>query len=279
VLFIEAISKAKSQTSGKHLLAKSKTHSPIVNKDSVDLSLAAHQVKEIHLESQIKEPLTAASSIFANLIEHILRHITQNELHLHSPEELNLEDKDWQLHLQVPPTDTDKSKKVAGYVTPETYRRPAKQLIFHIPVKPSYGPETEMTLLMSSHRGSPDTPELFNQLPKENWLPPLQTPYLPEIINQQATHHHIFLDQDGEADQLAPLYALVKQSRLAEESTLPQEIYGLRIWKAKNNTLEPILLGDKKIGLLFVDHHTPLDSQAVNAEEKTRQENQLSIKA
>ena len=278
MLFIEAISKAKSQTSGKHLLAKSKTRTPIVNQDSVDLSLAAHQVKEIHLESQTKEPLTAASSIFANLIEHTLRHITKNKLHLHSPEELNLEDKDWQLFLQVPPTDTDKSKKVAGYVAPKTYQSTAKQLIFHIPVKPSYGPATEITLLISSHRGSPDTPNFFDQFPKENWLTELETPYLPEIINQQQTHHHLFLDQDGEEDQLTPLYSLVNQSRLTEENALPQEIQGLRIWKAKSSTLEPILLGDKKIGLLFVGHYISLDSRTATTKKETPKTNNLHIK-
>ncbi len=280
MLFIEAISRANTQSSDKKSLIRTATRSIKSNKDSVDLSSAAHQVKEIHLDSYTKQPLTASTSIFANLIEHVLSHVMGSKLHLHSPEELDLDSKDWRVFLQIPPMDTEKSKTNAAYATPEPSRRPAKQLIFHIPVKPSYDIPVEMTLLLSPHNGSPETLEMFHTFPKESWLPVLNTPYPPDFLNQQPTHHHILLDQDGESDQLSPLYAHINQSQLTTtESDISPKVFGLRIWRAKNNRLSPVALGDNKIGLLFVGDYKPLDNSFIDDDEKSRQASNLHIQA
>jgi hypothetical protein len=280
MLFIEALNKASTQPNEKKLIARAKYRPIISNKDSVDLSSAAHQVKEIHLDSQAKTQLTAATSVFANLIEHVLSHILNTNLHLHSPEELNLDLKEWKLFLQVPPMSIGKGKRADDYIVPEVPQRPpAKQLIFHIPVKPSYGIPVEMTLLLSPHNGSPETPNLFHTFQKESWLPVLHTPYLPEFLEQQITHYHILLDQDGEPDQLSPLYTHVNQSRITSEESIPPDIIGLRIWRARNNTLTPVVLGDKQIGLLFVGHHTPLSGSSINEGERARQASNLYTKA
>jgi hypothetical protein len=111
MIFIEALNRASTQTNERKLIARNKYRPIISNKDSVDLSSAAHQVKEIHLDSQTKNTLTASTSIFANLIEHVLSHILQSALHLHSPEELNLDTKEWKIFLQVPPLHAEKTKK------------------------------------------------------------------------------------------------------------------------------------------------------------------------
>lgn len=280
MLFIEAINRASTQSNEKKLLSRAKYRPTISNKDSVDLSSAAHQVKEIHLDSQAKTPLTASISVFANLIEHTLRHLISTNLHLHSPEELNLDLKKWALFLQVPPTSADKDNPSVAYKTSTGHRRPpAKQLIFHIPVKPSYGAPIEMTLLLSPHNGSPETPNIFHTFQKESTLPVLRTPYPPEFLQQQATHHHILLDQDGEPDQLSPLYTHINQSRIISSDNLPPEISGLRIWRSKNNALTPVVLGDDKIGLLFVGHHKPLEGSTISEEERARRANNLYTKA
>jgi len=279
MIFIEALNRASTQTNERKLIARNKYRPIISNKDSVDLSSAAHQVKEIHLDSQTKNTLTASTSIFANLIEHVLSHILQSALHLHSPEELNLDTKEWKIFLQVPPLHTEKTKKTDDYLAPEVPQRPpAKQLIFHIPVKPLYGIPIEMPVLLSPHNGSPETPIFFHTLPKENLLPILRTPYSPEFLEQQITHYHILLDQDGEQDQLSSLHAHINQSKIAENNTQPA-IYGLRIWRAKNNVLTPAVLGDSKVGLLFVGHYTPIAGNPVTEEERARQANNLYTKA
>ncbi|NLQ17639.1 hypothetical protein HGG82_08355 [Marinomonas sp. M1K-6] len=282
MLFIEALHRTSTQPNEKKLISKAKYRPIISNKDSVDLSPVAHQVKEIHLDSQAKTALTASTSIFANLIEHVLSHAFNTNLHLHSPEELNLDIKEWKLFLQVPPINRDKNKKTDDYIAiaPEIHQRPpAKQLIFHIPVKPSYGIPVEMTLLVSPHNGSPETPNLFHTFAKESWLPILRTPYSPEFLEQQASYYHILLDQDGELDQLSPLYSHINQSRIENEGSLPAHLFGLRIWRAKNNTLTPVVLGDKQIGLLFIGHYQPLEGNPISAEEKARQASNLYTKA
>lgn len=87
------------------------------------------------------------------------------------------------------------------------------------------------------------------------------------------------LDQDGELDQLSPLYAHINQSRIINEANLPPQIFGLRIWKAKNNALTPIVLGDKQIGLLFVGHHKPLEGNIISEEERAKHASNLYTKA
>ncbi|ETX10483.1 hypothetical protein MUS1_14710 [Marinomonas ushuaiensis DSM 15871] len=279
MLFIEAINRTGIQSNAKKLISREKKHPTISNKDSVDLSSAGHQVKEIHLDSEEKVQLTASTSVFANLIEHVLSHVMGAKLHLHSPEELSLDTKEWKLFLQVPPISTEDSQKTAGYIEPEIHRQPpAKQLIFHIPVKPSYGISIEMTLLLSPHHGSPETPSLFHTLPKENWLPVLNTPYSPDFLAQQLTHYHILLDQDGEPDQLSPLYSHINQSKITANRDLASTS-GLRIWRAKNKTLTPVVLGDSEIGLLFVAHYKPLDGSTMSDEERSFQASNLYTKA
>lgn len=279
MLFIEAINRTGIQSNAKKLISREKKRPTISNKDSVDLSSAGHQVKEIHLDSQEKAPLTASASVFANIIEHVLSHIMGSKLYLHSPEELSLDIKEWKLFLQVPPINTEGSKKTAGYIEPEIHSQPpAKQLIFHIPVKPSYGIPIEMTLLLSPHNGSPETPSLFHTFPKESWLPILNTPYSPDFLAQQLTHYHILLDLDGESDQLSPLYPHINQSKImTNQDSLSTS--GLRIWRAKNNVLTPVVLGDREIGLLFVAHYKPLDSSIMSNEERSLQANNLYTKA
>ena len=280
MLFIEALNRASTQPNEKKLISRAKYRPIISNKDSVDLSSAAHQVKEIHLDSQTKSPLTASTSVFANLIEHVLSHLINTNVHLHSPEELNLDTKDWKLFLQVPPMTKEKDNKSVEYVAPEVLQRPpAKQLIFHIPVKPSYGIPIEMTLLLSPHNGSPEAPSIFYTFPKENWLPVLRTPYPPEFLEQQITHYHILLDQDGEPDQLSSLYTHINQSRVMSEDTFSPQTFGLRIWRAKNNTLTPVVLGDSQIGLLFVGHFKPIEGNPISEEERARQASNLYTKA
>lgn len=280
MLFIEAISRASSQSSEKKLLNKSKQHSKISNKDSVDLSIAGHQVKEIHLDSQDKKPLTASISIFANLIEHVLAHVMNAKLHLYSSDELDLDIKDWRIFLQIPPISAEKKHTNSVYTTPAPNRRPAKQLIFHIPVKPAYGTAVEMTLLLSPHNGSPDTLEIFRTFPQESWLPTLNIPYPPDFLSQQPIHHHILLDSDGEPDQLAPLYTHINQSQLTINGTdIPPKAFGLRIWRVKNNILSPVILGDSKIGLLFVGNYRPLDGSVMNGNEKAHCASKLHFKA
>ncbi|WP_421855723.1 hypothetical protein [Marinomonas sp.] len=280
MLFIEALNRASTQPNEKKLISRAKYRPTINHKDSVDLSSAAHQVKEIHLNSQVKTPLTASTSVFANLIEHALSYILTSNLHVHSPEELNLDIKDWILSLQVPPVKSEQDQKTAGYLVPEVPQRPpAKQLIFHIPVKPSYGIPVDMTLLISPNNGSPEVPSLFHTFPKESWLPVLRTPYLPDFLDQQVTHYHILLDQDGEPDQLSPLYVHINQSRIMSEDTFSPQTFGLRIWRAKNNTLTPVVLGDSKIGLLFIGHYTPIEGNPITEEERARQASNLYTKA
>lgn len=279
MLFIEALNRTSTKPTDRQPLSRGKSRLFVSNKDSVDLSSAAHQVKEIHVDSDIKEPLTAASSIFANLMEHVLNYLIQANLEVYSPEELDLDQKEWKLFLQVPPMGMDSPTPKAGYGAPAIKAHPpAKQLIFHIPVKPAYGLATEMTLLMSPHQGSPEVPSFFYNLPKETRLPTLNTPYSPEFIEQQVTHYHILLDQDGEADQLSPLYSQVNQSKL-DDNSIPSAIHGLRIWKVRNKVLTPAVLGDERIGLIFIGHHKPIDSSIISDEERARQASKLYTKA
>lgn len=255
MLFIDALSRVGRQPNESKNLGRVNHRSHANYKDSVDLSSAANQVKEIHLDSQQKNLLTASGSLFANLIEHVLHYILAPEVTIYSPEELNLTQKEWRLFLQVPPIGETK-RSSDNYLELDISKRPQpKQLIFHIPVRPAYGNTVEMTLLLSSHHGSPETPKLFSQFPKENNLPALQTPYAPEFISQQITHYHVLLDQDGEPDQLAPLYPHVNQSKISQITT---ELTGLRLWRARGELLQPIVLGDNKIGLLYIGHYSPL---------------------
>ncbi|BFM50791.1 hypothetical protein [Marinomonas sp. THO17] len=279
MLFIEALNRTSTKPTDRRILSRGKSRLFISSKDSVALSSAANQVKEIHVDANIKEPLTASSSIFANLLEHVLHYLIQSNLKVYSPEELELDQKDWQLFLQVPPIGMNDNAPKAGYGAPAIKNHPpAKQLIFHIPVKPAYGLATEMTLLMSPHKGSPEVPSFFYNLPKETRLAPLNTPYSPDFIEQQLTHYHILLDQDGEADQLSALYAQVNQSKLLEIG-LPTAIRGLRIWKVRNKVLTPVILGDEKIGLIFIGHHKPIDSSIISEQERARQARKLYTKA
>ncbi|MDB4838003.1 hypothetical protein OAH87_06000 [Marinomonas sp.] len=280
MLFIEAINKVAAHPDKKKFLIKGKKRPSLSNKDSVDLSSAGHQVKEIHLDNDNKAPLTASASIFANLIEHTLTHLLSSKLYLHSPEELGLDTKKWKLFLQVPPIATEKKKSIAGYLPPKRYQNKIKPLIFHIPVKPSYGPAVELTLMLSPHNGSPEIPDIFHHFQHESWLPMLNTPYSPDFLKQQISHYHIFMDQDGEKDQMTPTYAHINQSRLINhDEQLPASILGLRIWRAKHNTLTPVVLGDEKIGLVFIGHHEPVDSHFMTNEDKALQASNLYEKA
>ena len=137
----------------------------------------------------------------------------------------------------------------------------------------------EMTLLLSPHNGSPEAPSIFYTFPKENWLPVLRTPYPPEFLEQQITHYHILLDQDGEPDQLSSLYTHINQSRVMSEDTFSPQTFGLRIWRAKNNALTPVVLGDSQIGLLFVGHFKPIEGNPISEEERARQASNLYTKA
>lgn len=277
MLFVEAINKTMSQPNGKKWLTKNKHRTTDHHQDSVELSSAAHEVKEIYLDSEESTPLTASFSIFANLIEHVLGHIFNDTLHLHSPEELSLDQKKWALFLQVPPSTETNNAKTATYLAPGSDKlATTKQLIFHIPVKPFYGNTLDMIVLVSAHVGSPKPLECFATHPKETTLPILRTPYTPEFLAQQTSHFHIFLDQDGEPDQLSPLYSHVNQSRLIEKN-IPS-ITGLRVWRAKKNILTPAVLGDNRIGLLFIGHYPPLTGSAISEETRTRQANNLYTK-
>ncbi|MCB5161060.1 hypothetical protein [Marinomonas algarum] len=280
MLFVEAINKTITQSNEKKLLARNKYRPASHHHDSVELSSAAHEVKEIYLSSEEKTTLSAASSIFANIIEHVLNHCFNTITHLHSPEEINVDIKDWVLFLQVPPL-ANNNHSGSNQPSPQNAYKPTskKSLIFHIPVKPFYGTAINMTLMMSSHQGSPKTPSCFDHLPKESQLSTLHTPYPPEFLSQQTQHYHIFIDQDGEPDQLNPLYSLVNQSRLLDESLFSEETFGLRIWRAKNGTLIPAALGDRQIGLLFVEHYLPLSGNANNQEMASGQVNNLYTKA
>jgi len=283
MLFIDALSRSGTLPNKATVINKEKLRYNRSSKDSVDLSSAANEVKEIHLDSRQKFPLSASSSIFANLIEHIINHIFDTHLTVLSPEELNFDNKDWQLYLQVPPSIAITENTNSSYQEPAIQKRPqTKQLTFRIPVKPHYGNPVEMTVLLSAHRGSPDVPTLFSSLPKENTLAILKTPYLPEFLAQQITHYHVFLDQDGEEDQLAPLYPYNVAANDHLKS-IPEEVaknlLGLRLWRAKGNSLQPALLADAKIGLLFVGHYQPIIGKVSNQEEQRLKEKNLSIKA
>lgn len=282
MLFIEALNRVGTQPNRPQATGRTKNRPFITQKDSVDLSVAANEVKEIHLDSEQRNPLTASSSIFANLIEHILNHILSTELTILSPEELNIDNKEWRLFLQAPPnraqTDAPTTKS-SSYQEPEIKKQPPKkQLRFRIPVKPAYGPPVEMTVLLSAHQGSPEIPYFFSMLPKENTLPLLKTPYTPEFISQQITYYHILLDLDGEPDQLSPLYPLLTPPPSEEDNKTP-DIYGLRLWRAQGSTLHPIVLGDKKMGLLYVGHYPPFNSQAHVKQESGQKAHYLYTKA
>ncbi|TYL47086.1 hypothetical protein [Marinomonas sp. IMCC 4694] len=280
MLFIEALNKASPQPHEKKPFMRGKYRSVVSNKDSVDLSTAAHQVKEIRLNSKEKTPLTASISIFANLVEHVLLHIIEGKVQLLSPEELNVDSKEWSLSLQVPPVNANPDTRASEYLSPEKKRpQPIKSLVFHIPVKPIYGPPIEMTLLVSPHYGSPKVPDIFRTTPKENWLPTLRTPYLPDVLHRQLTHHHILLDQDGEPDQLSPLYLHAHQTQPIDTKAPLFNIDGLRVWRVKNTLLAPIALGDHQIGLLFVGHHKPLGVSQISKNHSEKQINNLNTKA
>ncbi|REG84917.1 hypothetical protein [Marinomonas pollencensis] len=281
MLFIEALNRVGTQPNRPQATGRLKNRPFITQKDSVDLSTTANEVKEIHLDSEQKTPLTASSSIFANLIEHILNHILNTELSILSPEELNIDDKEWRLFLQAPPNkaQTDAPTTSNSYQEPEIRKQPAKkQLRFRIPVKPAYGPPVEMMVLVSAHQGSPEIPYFFSMLPKENTLPLLKTPYTPEFIAQQITYYHILLDLDGEQDQLAPLYPLLTPPPSEEDIKTP-DIYGLRLWRTQGSSLRPIVLGDKKMGLLYIGHYPPLNSQAQTKYESGQKPHYLYTKA
>ncbi|WP_133012642.1 hypothetical protein [Marinomonas flavescens] len=282
MLFIEALNRAGAQpTTAKHP-SKVKNRPFSASNDSVDLSPEAHEVKEIHLDSHQKSPLTASSSIFANLIEHILNHILNEKLLILSPEELNIEHKEWQIFLQVPPSkiQTDCAQPdTSSYQEPEIKKKPPpKQLKFHIPVKPTYGNTVDMTVVLSAHQGSPEVPAIFFLLPKENTLPLLRTPYTPEFISQQVTYYHILLDQDGEPDQLSNLYPLLTPPPSEEDIKTPN-IFGLRLWRVQGATLKPVVLGDKKIGLLYTGHYHPLDGNSDALQDNGKKANYLYTKA
>ncbi|MCW8357172.1 hypothetical protein N5P32_15185 [Marinomonas pontica] len=102
MLFIEALNRANNQPNEKKIISRVKYRPIVSNQDSVDLSSAAHQVKEIYLESQTKDALTASTSVFANLIEHALSYIFETKLHLHSPEELDLDKKTGNFFYKFP---------------------------------------------------------------------------------------------------------------------------------------------------------------------------------
>ncbi|GAA0830935.1 MULTISPECIES: hypothetical protein [Marinomonas] len=282
MLFIEALNRVGTQPNKPQATGKLKNRPLMTQKDSVDLSTAANEVKEIHLDSEQKTPLTASSSIFANLIEHILNHILNTELSILSPEELNIDNKEWRLFLQAPPNRAQSDAPVINsnsYQEPEIKKQPAKkQLRFRIPVKPAYGNPVEMTVLLSAHQGSPEIPYFFSHIPKENTLPLLKTPYTPEFIGQQITYYHILLDLDGEPDQLSPLYPLLTPPPSEEDNKTP-DIYGLRLWRTQGASLRPIVLGDKKMGLLYIGHYPPLNSHAQALKETNRKSNYLYTKA
>lgn len=283
MLFIDALTRSGTLPNKATTINKEKLRYARTSRDSVDLSSAANEVKEIHLDSTEKSPLSASSSVFANLIEHTLNHIFDSKLSILSPEELNLDNKDWQLYLQVPPSASIEEKPDNSYEEPAIRKRPqTKQLTFHVPVKPNYGNTVEMTVLLSAHKGSPEIPALFSSLPKENTLAMLRTPYSQEFLAQQVTHYHIFLDQDGEEDQLSPLYPFsIKEndSLKNEPEEVVKNLIGLRLWRAKGDILQPILLADTKIGPLFVGHYHPIIGSTASREEQHYAEKNLSIKA
>ncbi|GAB3480627.1 hypothetical protein [Marinomonas epiphytica] len=279
MLFIDALNRLGPQTTEKKPTESGRKRAVISNRDSVDLSMEGHQVKEVHLDSKEKTPLNAQESVFANLIEHILNHVLTSDLSILSPDELGLNDKNWQVYLQVPPRQASTNRR-NQYQAPKPVKvQPSKQIIFHIPVKPSYGTPVNMTVLVSAPIGSPDTPDLFKRFPKENTLTILTTPYPPEFLQQQNTHHHIVLDQDGESDQLSPVYAFANQQRLLENHNLNSATFGMRVWRNKDNQLTPVVLGDSKIGLLYTGNYHLLDSKAVSEEDRAGKTHNLYEKA
>lgn len=280
MLFIEALSKLSTAPQDTRLINSQKKRALISNKDSVELSPDGHQVKEIHLDSQEKQALSASQSIIANLLEHILSYLFNSKITITSPQELGVESKSWQVFLQVPPYHSLPQKPANQYQVPSKHQRPqAKPLIFHIPVKPSYGNAVEMTVLMSTPLGSPEKPALFHQHPQENTLTPLKTPYTPDFLGAQSRHFHVLLDQDGEADQLADLHAYANQSRLTDTNAQLNKLHGLRIWRYKEQILSPLILGDNRLGLVYIGNYYPLDSNTLSAEEKIRQASRLYEKA
>lgn len=282
MLFIDALSRVGPQQNAAKQKNRLKNRSNKASRDSVDLSMAAHEVKEIHLDSQEKAQLTAASSIFANLMEHILSYVLEKNLTILSPEELNIAQKDWQFSLQSPPSSPPQNSQAnygSSYQEPEV-RKPIqqKQLRFTVPVKPVYGNTIDMTVFLSAHQGSPQIPKFFSALPKESKLPMLRTPYSPEFIEQQSSYYHVFFDQDGEPDQLAPLYPLLEPPPSDTLNGI-EDIYGLRLWRAQGNRITPVVLGDNKIGLLYVGHFRPLIGSADTFRNSTKKSNYLYTKA
>ncbi|MGR0278035.1 hypothetical protein ACUM5Y_03185 [Marinomonas dokdonensis] len=280
MLFIEALNKLNTPPHDTRFNNSQRKRAVVRNKDSVDLSQDATQVKEIYLDSEEGQPLSASQSIVANLIEHILSYLFDTKINISSPQELGVEEKSWQVFLQIPPYHNLPQKPASNYQVPHIQKRPqAKSLIFHIPVKPAYGNTIEMTVLMSTPLGSPEKPALFHQHSKENNLSPLKTPYTPEFLNAQNRHFHVLLDQDGEPDQLANLHAYANQSRLSDSNSASSDNHGLRIWRYKDQALTPLILGDNRLGLLYMGNYFPLDSSMMSPEEKNRQASRLYEKA
>jgi len=279
MLFIEALSRAGVKPNTKKHPQKSRTQPITTSEDSVALSPAAHEVKEIHLDSQHKSPLSVSSSIFANLIEHTLSYLFNKKLLIISPEEIILDQKEWQLFLQVPPHKAlpDDDTKNNSYQEPEIKKpQSSKQLKFYIPVKPAYGNTIKMTVILSVHQGSPEIPYFFSSLPKENTLPLLKTPDTPEIIKQQVTYYHLLFDKDGEPDQLSALYPLLITSPEKDQAT--PSTFGLRLWRVQGTALRPVVLGDRKVGLLYIGHYQPIEGHS-SGSKNTTNTNYLYTKA
>lgn len=273
MLFIEALTRTTTLPNEKRHLSRPKQRPTSHSHDSVDLSPAAHEVKEVFISSDDKNSLTASSSIFANVIEHVLSYIYQSDLFLRSPEELDTEIKAWRISLQVPPTANNPANKRFDYTTSEIqHPLPTKQVLFYIPVKPAFGLPIDMTLSLSTHNGSPKHPYFFQSLAKENPLPVLRTPYPPDFLSQQVTHYRLLIDQDGEPDQLS-VFQHLNQNQHAPH------LAGLRVWRIKNNRLTPVVLGDINVGLVFVGHYNLINTHAFSEEESTLTQNRLNVKA
>lgn len=273
MLFIEALTRTNTLPNEKKHALRHKQRPTSYSHDSVDLSPAAHEVKEVFISSDDKNSLTASSSIFANIIEHALSYIYQTNVVLQSPEELDTDKKTWRISLQVPPTANNTTNKRSDYTTSELqHPLPTKQVLFYIPVKPAFGLPIDMTLSLSTHNGSPKHPPFFQSLAKENPLPVLRTPYPPDFLNQQVTHYRLLIDQDGEPDQLSVLQHL-KQNKQTPH------LAGLRVWRIKNNRLTPVVLGDINLGLVFVGHYNLINTHAISEEERTLTQNRLNVKA
>lgn len=252
MIFIQALEQMHARANDKvKIRARSSSYSSKPENDSVFLSDAANHAIEIDINSDAYTKVNANMSIEASLLQVAIQYLNKQQLPIYSLDELNLNQGKWHLALQLPPNTRPQHNNYYGLGNKQsptdivTYK-------FAIPVLSAAEKRFEFYLELRTAR--------FTQKANQ-WPSPSIEPIKLDLISSQYSAYFLeslsrfssyFFDQDGDENQTAPILASMQDKHMLESDQENKMFSGLRIWRCEQEALKIILLGEPKLGAIYV---------------------------